>query len=186
MGGFLKQSTSASVVIGEFLDDTDGKTAEGALSLTPSVIFLSKNGSTYAAKNEGTTATSDASLAGWYHCKFDATDTNTVGILQLAVHIAGALPVWDSWTVLPANVYDSLVGTDLLNVNADDLLNTAIDGTNSVKLVMQVLAAVMAGKVTGGNTTTITFRNLADDKNRVVATVDTDGNRSAITITPDA
>lgn len=184
MSGFLRQNTPATVMIGEFLDETTGKDAEGGLTLTPSVIFLSKNGGAYAAKHEGTNATSDASLVGWYTCSLDDTDTSASGILKLAVHVSGALPVWDSWSVLPANVYDSITGTDLLNVNADDLLNTVVDGTYDFQTVLQVVASVLAGKVSGGNTTTITFRNLADSGSRVEATVDSNGNRTEVKLEP--
>jgi hypothetical protein len=44
------------------------------------------------------------------------------------------------------------------------------------------MASVMAGKVTGGGTTSVTFRDLSDALDRVKATVDTNGNRSAITL----
>lgn len=182
MSGFLRQSTAATVMIGEFLDDTDGKTAKGSLTLTPSVIFLSKNGGAYAAKNEGTNATSDPSLVGWYACPLNTTDTSGSGHLQLAVHVAGALPVWDSWMVVPANVYDSMTGTDLLEVSGSSILTEVIDGSYNFKQVLQIMAAVMAGKVTGGNTSTITFRDLGDGTNRVVATVDSNGNRTNIVI----
>jgi len=184
MSGLLRQSTAVTVMIGEFLDDTDGKTAEGGLTLTNSDIYLSKNGGAYAAKNDVTSGSSDASLVGWYACNLDDTDTSASGILQLAVHVSGALPVWHSWMVVPTNVYDSAVaGTDLLDVNADDLLNTVVDGSYDLQAILQVLAAVLAGKVTGGGTTTITFRDLADSLNRVVATVDSNGNRSNVAIT---
>jgi len=182
MSGFLKQSTAVTVMIGEFLDDTDGKTAEGGLTLTSSDIYLSKNGGAYTAKNEASSATSDVNLPGWYTCPLNDTDTGTVGILQLAVHVSGALPVWDAWMVVPANVYDSMMGTDLLNVNADDLLNTTIDSTYDFQAVLQIMAAVMAGKVSGGGTSTITFRDLGDGTDRVVATVDSNGNRTNIVI----
>jgi len=182
MSGFLRQSTAVNIMIGEFLDDTDGKTAKGSLTLTPSVIFLSKNGGAYTQKNEGSNATSDPSLVGWYSCPLDTTDTSGSGRLQLAIHVTGALPVWDSWMVVPANVYDSITGTDLLNVNADDLLNTSIDSIYDLQAILQIMAAVMAGKVSGGGTSTITFRDLADGTNRVVATVDSNGNRTNIVI----
>lgn len=182
MSGILRQNTAATVLIGEFLDDTDGKTAKGSLTLTPSVIFLSKNGENFAAKNEGSNATSDANLVGWYHCPLNTTDTSGSGLLQLAVHVAGALPVWDSWMVVPSNVYDSMTGTDLLDVSASSLLLETIDGSYNMKQVLQIMAAVMAGKVTGGNTSTITFRDLGDGTNRVVATVDSNGNRTNIVI----
>lgn len=182
MGGLLRQNTAVTVMIGEFLDDTDGKTAEGGLTLTPSDIYLSKNGGAFAAKNESSNASSDASLVGWYSCPLNTTDTSASGILQLAVHVAGALPVWDSWLVVSNNVYDSLGGSDLLNVNADDLLNTSIDSTYNLQAILQIMAAVMAGKVSGGNTSTITFRDLGDGTNRVVATVDANGNRTSVVL----
>jgi hypothetical protein len=43
------------------------------------------------------------------------------------------------------------------------------------------MVAVLAGEVSGGGTTTITFRNLDDDTDRVIATVDSSGNRTAFT-----
>lgn len=182
MSGFLRQNTAVTVMIGEFLDDTDGKTAKGSLTLTPSDIFLSKNGGAYAAKNEASNATSDASLVGWYTCPLDTTDTSGSGLLQLAVHVSGALPVWDSWMVVPANVYDSVTGTDTLVVDASSLLSSTIDSTYNMQQVLQIMAAVMAGKVTGGGTSTITFRDLGDGTNRVVATVDSNGNRTNVVI----
>jgi urocanate hydratase len=44
----------------------------------------------------------------------------------------------------------------------------------------QPLAAVMAGKSSGGGGTTIHFRDLGDTKDRIAATVDTNGNRSTV------
>lgn len=185
MSGFLKYNTSASVMIGEFIDDTDGKTAKSGLSLTPSVIYLSKNGGAYTAKNQADNAVGDPNLVGWYRCSLNGTDTNALGMLQLAVHVSGALPVWDNWVVVPTNVYDSIVtGTDLLDVSASALLLETIDSTYNMKQILQFMAAVMAGKVSGGGTTTITFRDLADGTNRVVATVDANGNRTNVTLTP--
>ena len=47
---------------------------------------------------------------------------------------------------------------------------------------MRLIAAATAGKVSGGGTATNTIRNaVADSKDRIVATVDVDGNRTAIT-----
>jgi len=38
-----------------------------------------------------------------------------------------------------------------------------------------------AAKVSGASTTTFTIRDLADTKDRIVVTVDADGNRTAVT-----
>ena len=46
----------------------------------------------------------------------------------------------------------------------------------------RLITSVLGGKASGGGTTENTFRNVADSKNRVVATVDDDGNRTALTL----
>jgi hypothetical protein len=111
----LKQSTAVTIKLGPFLDATDGVTAETALTISRSDVLLSKNYGAFTQKTETTTATHDA--AGWYGVPLDTTDTATVGPLQIHVNESGALPVFEHYTVLPANVYDSLMGTDLLQVD---------------------------------------------------------------------
>lgn len=108
---FLKQSTSVDVGIGPFLDETDGKTAETALTITQPDIRLKKNGGAWAQKNAAQTLTHEEN--GWYEVTLDSTDTNTLGILKVAVHESGALPVWLEFMVVPAEVYDALFGTGL-------------------------------------------------------------------------
>ena len=114
---WLKQSTSVDLPIGPFLDDTDGKTAETALTLTQPDIRLKKNGGAWAQKNAAQTLSHEEN--GYYEVTLDATDTNTLGLLRLAVHESGALPVWDDFLVVPAAVYDALIGgTEWLHVDA--------------------------------------------------------------------
>lgn len=113
---FLKQSTSVDVKVGPFLDETDGKTAETALTITQPDVRLAKNGGAWAQKAAAQTLSHEEN--GWYEVTLDATDTNTLGILIVAIHESGALPVWIEFMVLPANVYDSLVGgSDNLEVD---------------------------------------------------------------------
>lgn len=50
--------------------------------------------------------------------------------------------------------------------------------------IVKGVAVACLGKVSGAATTTVTFRNLADNANVIVATVDADGNRSSVTFTP--
>jgi hypothetical protein len=105
---FLKVSTAVTVKIGPFVDDGDGNTEENALTLTQADIRLSKNGGNIAQKHEATNATIDE--LGYYDCPIDVTDTDTLGRLQLMVHEAGALPVYHEFTVVTANVWDTLCG----------------------------------------------------------------------------
>ena len=57
-----------------------------------------------------------------------------------------------------------------------------IEGTLDHQEVMRILLSAMAGKVAGAAGTNITFRDLADTKNRIDATVDQDGNRTSVTV----
>ena len=107
MPAWLKQSTAVDIALGPFVDSTDGFTAETALTLSQADIRLKKNAGAWAQKNDATSATHEEN--GWYECELDATDTNTLGILIVAVNESGALPVWREFMVVPANVYDSLV-----------------------------------------------------------------------------
>jgi hypothetical protein len=67
----------------------------------------------------------------------------------------------------------------------DAILDDPIgDGSITLRQALRVLVAGMAGKLSGAETTTVTIRNLADSANVVVATVDADGNRTAVTVTP--
>jgi glucokinase len=131
---YLKQSTAVTIKMGPFLDDTDGKTAETALTLSQADFRVSKNGGNFAQKNEASAATHDE--IGFYDVSIDATDTNTLGRLLIAVHETGALPVWKEFMVVPANTYDSLIsGSDYLDTNAvqvegsdaTDQINAACD-----------------------------------------------------------
>jgi len=110
----LKQSTAATIKLGPFIDDTDGKTAETGLTISQADIRLSKNGGDIAQTNNSAGATHDE--LGYYNVPLDTTDTNTLGRLLVAVHESGALPVWKEFLVVTANVYDTLCSTDKLEV----------------------------------------------------------------------
>ena len=57
-----------------------------------------------------------------------------------------------------------------------------VEGTKTGDDLLRLLLAVCACKSAGGGTSTITFRDLGDGKDRVTATVDANGNRTAITL----
>lgn len=137
----LKQSTATTLLLGPFLDETDGRTAETALTISQADVRLWKEGGTTAAqKNEATSCTHRE--LGYYTCPIDTTDTNTLGTLVVFVAESGALPIRQDYLVVPANVYDSFVlGTDVLDVSA-----TQLDGSSTA---MDNLAASALGIVRG-------------------------------------
>ena len=294
MACYLKQSTAAEIALGPFLDDTDGKTAETGLSIAQADVRLKKNNGNWGQKNQSSSATHEEN--GWYEVPLDTTDTNTLGILVVSVSKSGALPVWREFMVVPANVYDSMVGgSDNLQVDAvqiegsdatdqinaacdtaladydaptkaemdartlasadyatasalttvdsvadgikavtdnlpdagaltslatasalatvdsnvdailvdtgttipgliaalndlsasetgDAVLDEVVEGSTTMRQLLRGFAAALLGKASGLDTTSVAYRDLADTKDRIAATVDADGNRASVTL----
>jgi hypothetical protein len=64
---------------------------------------------------------------------------------------------------------------------AADIWSHAVEGTYTAEEILRIMAAALAGKVSGADSSTIHFRDLTDTKDRITATVDAGGNRTAIT-----
>ena len=254
MPGFLRQSTaSQSRALGPFVSDSDFKTVQTGLTIANTDIKLIVNGAASANKNSGG-GTHRAN--GVYGVTFDATDSATVGEMEVSVSVSGALVVFDKFFVIEEAVFDALfaasapgylqpvtagrqlvvdasgladanavkvgpsgsgtaqtagdiVGyidtevaaikakTDLIPAspaavgdiptaaqNADALLDrsNAIETGLTPRGALRLNSAALAGKLSGAAGTTVTIRNsVADSKDRIVATVDSSGNRTAIT-----
>ena len=130
MARLLKQSTAITFRIGPFLDDTDGKTAETGLTISQADIQISKAGGAFAQTSASPTTTHDTD--GWYQCQLTATDTNTLGMLTVQIAMSGALPVWEHFTVVPANVFDSLVsGSDYIKADTVQINSTTLTGNGA-------------------------------------------------------
>jgi hypothetical protein len=70
------------------------------------------------------------------------------------------------------------------NQNADALLDRAagIETGYTLRQSMRIMLSSLAGKLSGAATTTVAIRDVGDSKNRITASVDADGNRSAVTL----
>lgn len=90
-------------------------------------------------------------------------------------------------TTIDGIVDDILVdtGTDIpasiAALDTDSVLDAIIDGVYTVKQVLQIMVGALAGKLSGGGTDTLTFRDLSDTLDRIVATVDASKNRTGVT-----
>ncbi len=82
-------------------------------------------------------------------------------------------------TVSSGSGLDTDQNTKLNRIHA--LLDT-IEGTLDHQEVMRLLLAAAANKLSGADGTSVTIRDLADTKNRISATVDQYGNRTAVTV----
>jgi hypothetical protein len=88
--------------------------------------------------------------------------------------------------ITAASIATGAIDADALAADAvDEIWDEQIgDGTITSRQAFRVVLAALAAKLSGAATTTVTIRNVADSANVIVATVDSDGNRSATTVTP--
>jgi hypothetical protein len=141
---WLRQSTaSQEILLGPFLDSTDGNTQETGLTIANTDIKVWKEGGTTESNKNSGGATHIAN--GRYYAVLDATDTNTLGKLEVNVHVAGALAVRREFMVLPAMIYDSLVlGTDRLDTNVTHVADTA---QTAGDIPARLPAALVSGRI---------------------------------------
>lgn len=72
--------------------------------------------------------------------------------------------------------------TEIQTGVASAVLASTVEGSTSVVQMLRGFAAALLGKASGMATTTAVFRDTGDSKDRITATVDADGNRSAVTL----
>ena len=182
---YLKQSTAAIVIVGPFVDITDGVTPETALT-TGGVdeIGLYKHDGTALVDISGTTFTHRA--GGMYTAELSAGDTDTAGRLRLYVRDDSvALPVWEDFMVISANEFESLVTGTAPNVNvatiAVNAINAAALASNCITSAKINTGAITDGKLAGD---CITAAKIADDAIDVFAIAN--GAITAAKFGPDA
>lgn len=117
-------------------------------------------------------------------------DANTTGFYseQITLSAANGFEVGKSYTVYISATVAGVVGTmshtfqvEAALPSVADILAGVIEGSITLKGALRLVLAVLAGETTGGGTTTVTFRDVADAKARVTATVTAVGDRTAIT-----
>jgi len=86
----------------------------------------------------------------------------------------------------PAVTVSDKTGFSLSAAGIDSILDEVVDtnapaNCNSLRENVNVIAAAVAGKCSGVDTDTPTFRDLGDTKNRLVTAIDANDNRTAST-----
>lgn len=76
----------------------------------------------------------------------------------------------------------SKTGYTLSAAGIDSNWDEVIEGTLTARQLMRVFAAALAGISAGQSTVTGTFRDQANTKDRITATLDGDGNRTGVTL----
>ena len=147
-----------------------------------------------AATNDAAPTELDAADApGIYY--FNTLQAETNGDLIIISPVSSTADV----VLRPVIIYTQTVmrGTDSAATEAkQDIMDTNIaaiptvaailagivEGTYDLKEVLRLILSFVAGKSTGGGTAAIVFRDTGDTKNRIAMTVDSNGNRSAVTL----
>ena len=115
---YLRKSTTATVVIGPLMNDSDGRTPinSAAFDASPGVIKMIKGtGGAIASRTYPGTATTSVG-SGMYLVTIDAADLNTAGEFRLFVTgdpsnptASGRRFLMKTFYVLEQQVYDSLI-----------------------------------------------------------------------------
>jgi hypothetical protein len=146
---FLRQSTAVTVKVGPFLSTTDGDTEKTALTIAQSNIQLSKAGAAFAQSHNSAGAGYDSNA--YYGVPLDTTDTNTVGPLQLNIHVSTALVVWEDYFVLPQAIYDWLTTATNLPVDLQTIKTQAVTCAAGVTVLASLGTAAASTAQTGDN-----------------------------------
>jgi len=142
---FIKEGSTPDIRIGPFLDDGDGKTPEESLSIGQADIRLSKNGGDFAQRNSSSPTNLTHDENGYYILALNATDTNTVGRLDIAVSESGALPVLHHLYVVEENIYDAFFGSGAAAFDANARVDVAkVEGSDATDQINAACDAALS------------------------------------------
>lgn len=111
------------------------------------------------------------------------SDADLSALVPLASSLSGSASLTVNLTGIGRLEADILPFNDLspeglaLSLLDSNEVETGYSLRNALRLVL----AATAGKVSGGGTATVTIRSATDGTDRIVATVDSNGNRTAVT-----
>lgn len=111
-----------------------------------------------------------------------------VGSSGVYVWNAPAAPTLGQYTVLWSTDgsydADTTSAEELVVVAATNPWSETIETGFTAQELLRLMAAVLLGKASGGGTPTRVFRDVNDTADRVAATVEADGDRTAVTLDP--
>jgi len=171
---FLKQNTATRVTVGPFIAVANGTTPLTAITATSEHLNLVVDDAGVPTLVLDATATASGgnndlvfitgSNAGFCDLELTAAQTNYVGRAMLSInYVTDHLPVFHEFMIVPANVYDSLFGTDLLDVSVVQNAGTAITSAAGIQEVKVASIAANAITATSINADAITDAKVASD-----------------------
>lgn len=116
------------------------------------------------------TTVSSRLASGSYTAPDNATISAIAGYVD--TEVAAIKAKTDNLPAAPAATGDIVALLDIAN---------GVETGWTLRQALRLILAALAGKVSGAGTTTVAIRDMADTKDRISATVDASGNRTAIT-----
>ncbi len=168
--GSMVISSRGSMTISRW-DDGATFSALVAPGGTPNVNSTFIGGQTASA---AATVTFPASIVGLANLptSFSALVISSAGRVDIS-KLAGQTVTAAAGVTFPAVLAST---TNILDLA--DGVETGVTPRQALRLILSALAA----KLSGGGTTTISIRDVGDTKDRIVATVDSNNNRTAVTL----
>lgn len=179
------------LTVGATIDFTWSTNAGDGASITRATngtISVYKGNST-TQSTAGVTDTEDFdSLTGVHHCRIttasDATfysAGNDFNVVLSGATIDGKVVNAPLAHFSIQNRYQDKVDFGLSAAAVDAILDDVVEGSLTARQALRLMLASLTGKASGGGTTTVSFRDVGDTKNRLVMTTDANGNRTAVT-----
>jgi hypothetical protein len=156
-----------------------GLQGQANVSLAPAAVISAIGYLSGTSTNETEFSADALARAVW---DATASDFNLAGTMGEKLNDAGS--AGNPWAALTASNNDPGTFGALVQSLPDEILD-AVDGVETgvtVREALRIVLSALAGKISGAGTNTISIRDVNDTKDRIVATVDSSGNRTAVTL----
>lgn len=183
----------ASVVYGKFTTVRPSSGAPFTLAGTPALSVYKDNSTTQSTAGVTLTVNFDT-VTGLNHFTVDTTadatfysNNSNFDIVVTTGTVDGVSAVGQvisSFTIQKNSAKVTSLTTAAVDSISDGILDrtAGVETGLTVRQAFRLMSSALFGKASGLATSTAVFRDYADTKARITATVDADGNRSALTL----
>jgi hypothetical protein len=196
------QTRLPAALVGGRIDADMGAISTDATAADTLESILDGGGGTITADITGSLSGSVGSVTGAVGSVTGAVGSvtgnvggNVVGSVASVTGAVGSVTgnvggnVVGSVASVTGNVGGNVVGSvasvtapvDVSATGADTIWDEAVDGAVTARQSLRLNNSAAGAKLSGAATTAVAVRDLADTKDRITATVDSDGNRTAVT-----
>ena len=161
-----------------------GLTGSTTITFTPTATSYAVGYLSGTSTNETEFSAEGLAAAVWNAV---ASDFNTAGTMGEKLNDAGS--AGNPWaSLLASNNSAGSFGEFVqalpssLDIASQILDSSDVETSVTVKEALRIVLSALAGKLSGAGTTAITIRDVNDTKDRITATVDASGNRTAVTV----